>query len=276
MAKFYYNRLHLNVPDGTDKKILYFDGIRSAAAASYKDYAYKIIDVEEKDDIIAGTLVKYDPYGRGEYLNEKTGRVEKGGTVNTIVAKSLFFIQVSESVIAFKEIPNIISKMMFNRMFKELFDINNKGKYYDFSMTSITEQYSFVDKVSTLSRIKKIKITLVPSNPRNADIWRSMDERLRKNNISRYNEVQETSRPEGIILDDETKSKMYMSEDGYGVSTAMGYDESGDIVSLTTKQSNKEVVTELPSEVESSGNFDKIFGYFSSTFDKISERTKKA
>lgn len=276
MSKFYFNRLHLNVPEGTNKSTLYFDGIRSNASAGYNEYAYKIINVESKDNFILGTLVKYDPYGKGEYLNESTGKVEKGGTVNTVVAKSTFVIQVDESVIAFKEVPNVISKTMFNRMFKELFDINNKDKYYDFSMTSITEQYSFVAKVETLKTICKINITLVPSNPRNADIWKNMDERLRNNNISRYRETQETNRPEGIKLDDETKSKMYMSEDGYGVSIASGYDDSGSIVTLTTKQSNKEVVTELPVDIESNGGFDKIIGYLRGTFNKISERTKKA
>ncbi|MFH7004234.1 DUF4747 family protein [Flavobacterium bizetiae] len=276
MSKFYFNRLHLNVPEGTNKSALYFDGIRSNASAGYNEYAYKIINVESKDNFILGTLVKYDPYGKGEYLNESTGKVEKGGTVNTVVAKSTFVIQVDESVIAFKEVPNVISKTMFNRMFKELFDINNKDKYYDFSMTSITEQYSFVAKVETLKTICKINITLVPSNPRNADIWKNMDERLRNNNISRYRETQETSRPEGIKLDDETKSKMYMSEDGYGVSIASGYDDSGSIVTLTTKQSNKEVVTELPIDIESNGGFDKIISYLRGTFNKISERTKKA
>jgi hypothetical protein len=276
MSKLYFNRLHLNVPDGTNKQVLYFDGIKSAAAAGFNDYSYKIINVESKGDFIFGTLIKYDPYGKGEYLSEVTGNVEKGGTVNTIVAKSIFIIQVSEAVIAFKEVPNVISKTMFNRMFKELFDINNKGKYYDFSMTSITEQYSFVEKVETLTKIKKISITLVPSNPRNADVWRNMDEKLRNNNISRYKEVQETNLPEGILLDDETKSKMYMSEDGYGVSQATGYDESGSIVTLTTKQSNKEIIAELPTEIESNGNFDAIISYLRGTFTKISERTKKA
>lgn len=276
MSKIYFNRLHLTVPENTNKRIFYIDGIKSAAAAGYKDYAYKIIDVESKDDFIMGKLVKYDPYGRGEFLDEKDGKVKKGGTVNTVVAKSIFIIQVSESVIAFKEIPNILSKMMFNRMFKELFNINNKGKLFDFSMTSITEQYSFVDKVATLKNINKVVISLVPSNPRNADIWKDMDERLRNNNITKYKEVQETFRPGGITIDEETKSKMYMSEDGYGESFASGTDALGNKVSITTKQHNKEVFTELPHEIENKGDFKSIINFLIGTFDKISERTKKA
>ncbi|MEW5677042.1 DUF4747 family protein [Flavobacterium enshiense] len=276
MSKILFNRLHLTVPEGVNKKVFYIDGIRSAAAAGFKDYAYKIVDVETHDDFIVGTLIKYDPYGKGEYFDEKKGKVEKGGTTNSIVAKSIFVIQVSESVIAFKDVPNIISRMMFTRMFTELFKINCEGKDFDFSMTSITEQYSFVEKVSTLKQIKKITISLVPSNPRNADIWKSMDERLRNNNIAKYKEVQETNKPGGITIDEETKSKMIMSEDGYGESTAQGFDESGANVTITTKQHNKEVSAVLPVDIESTGDSKTIINYLKATFDKISLRTKKA
>lgn len=272
MSKMFFNRLHLNLPDNRLKRPFIIDGIRSDAAAGFKDYAYKIVDVKTQDNYILGYLVKYDPYGRGEILDEDTGTVKPGGTINNIVAKSMFLINTDEMIIAYEEIQNLISKTMFVRMFSELFNINHVSQNYEFSLSSIREQYSFIEQVQNLREIKRVSISLVPSNPNNADLWRDTDERLQNNNITKYKEVQESNNPEGLVIDKETIAKMAMSEDGYGVAEAIGQDINGNSITITTKTRNQEIVQNLPDHVEQSG-LTNIINYLRQTFERIKQRT---
>lgn len=268
----FFNRLHLNLPDNRLKRPFIVDGIRSVAAAGFNDYSYKIIDIETFENYILGYLIKYDPYGRGEILDEETGTARPGGTVNNIVAKSVFLINTDEMIIAYEEIPNMISKTMFVRMFNELFRINHQGQDYEFSISSIKEQYSFIQHVQTMREIKKISISLVPSNPSNADLWRDTDERLQNNNITKYREIQESNTTEGLIIDEETIAKIAMSEDGYGTAEASGQDENGNPITITTKTRDQEITQNLPDHIERSG-MSNIINYLSRTFERIRQRT---
>ncbi|MFZ4105975.1 DUF4747 family protein [Flavobacterium sp.] len=272
MSKMFFNRLHLNLPDNRLKRPFIVDGIRSVAAAGFNDYSYKIIDIETIENYILGYLIKYDPYGRGEILDEETGTARPGGTVNNIVAKSVFLINTDEMIIAYEEIQNMISKTMFVRMFNELFRINHEGQDYEFSISSIKEQYSFIQHVQTMREIKKISISLVPSNPNNADLWRDTDERLQNNNITKYREIQESNTTEGLIIDEETIAKIAMSEDGYGTAEASGQDENGNPITITTKTRDQEITQNLPVHIERSG-MSNIINYLSRTFERIRQRT---
>jgi hypothetical protein len=272
MSKMFFNRLHLNLPDNRLKRPFIVDGIRSVAAAGFNDYSYKIIDIETIENYILGYLIKYDPYGRGEILDEETGTARPGGTVNNIVAKSVFLINTDEMIIAYEEIQNMISKTMFVRMFNELFRINHEGQDYEFSISSIKEQYSFIQHVQTMREIKKISISLVPSNPNNADLWRDTDERLQNNNITKYREIQESNTTEGLIIDEETIAKIAMSEDGYGTAEASGQDENGNPITITTKTRDQEITQNLPDHIEKSG-MSNIINYLSRTFERIRQRT---
>jgi hypothetical protein len=272
MPKMYFNRLHLNVTENQRKDIFIIDGIRSAASAGFNDYSYKIVDVVTHENYIMGYLVKYDPYGRGEILDETTGTVKRGGTKNNIVGKSLFIINTTEMIIAFEEIKNLISKRMFERMFKELFKTNHQGRIFEFSISTISEKYSFIEKVQKLHHINHVSISLVPSNPSNADLWRNTDERMQENRITKYKEIQESSNEEGIIIDKETIAKMAMSEDGYGVAIARGKDAEGNPMTITTTSKEQEITQVLPENIER-GGLQGIINYLSRTFESIRYRT---
>jgi hypothetical protein len=272
MPKMYFNRLHLNVTENERKDLFIIDGIRSEASAGFNDYSYKIVDVVTYENYIMGYLIKYDPYGRGEVLDETTGTVRRGGTINNIVGKSLFIINTTEMIIAFEEIKNVISKIMFERMFLNLFKTNHQGKTFEFFISTISEKYSFIEKVKKLHNINRVSIMLVPSNPNNADLWRDTDERMQENNITKYKEIQESSNDEGIIIDDETIAKMAMSEDGYGVASAQGKDADGNPMTITTTSKEQEITQVLPENIER-GGLPGIINYLSRTFERIRIRT---
>ncbi|TBX67484.1 DUF4747 family protein [Flavobacterium silvisoli] len=273
MSKLYFNRIHLEVPSNTNKRAFILDSLQGRAATPYNDFSYKISDLQILDDYVVGYMIKYDPYGRGEYLDENTGQRRRGGTVNNIVAKSLFILRLSEMVIAFEEITNHISKRNFKERLLEIVRENNPERNYDFSIRAITEEYSFVERVRTLRKINKITISLVPSNPRFSDRWRNVDERLRELHITSYKEIQESRSSEGIEIDEETESKMAMSEDGYGKSVASGFDETGRLITIATDQRNQEVSQDLPHSVEERG-FRSVIEHVTEKFNDIAARTE--
>jgi hypothetical protein len=115
-------------------------------------------------------------------------------------------------------------------------------------------------------------ITLFPSNPNFADRWKSIDERLRRNNINKYKEIQENTKPESqIIIDEETESKFLMSEDGYGKSDATGINEKGEEKTISTKDSEKIVTKQIPNDLEKAVDVLRIV---SETLQEIVNRTK--
>lgn len=276
MAKVFFSRIHLDLFDenlNKYKNVFLLDGLRSDVRYQYRDYAYRISNVESDDKYITGYLVKYDPKGRGEFFEEETGLIKNGGTINGVIAKSLFIIDIKEMIIAFKENSNYLTKPTFLKIIRELFAINQKGKEYDFEISTISEKYSFIEKVKEINSISKVSITLFPSNPSNADLWRSIDERLQENNISRYKESQESLKgKEGIVIDEITNAKFAMSEDGYGQADVVGKDKNGIPISITTKHKTKEITEVLPNNIEKQG-FKSIINYLSKTFNKIKQRT---
>jgi hypothetical protein len=149
------------------------------------------------------------------------------------------------------EVPNLISIHTFRRKFSILFEQNHDNFFTEFSISPIKEQYSFIEKIKTFKSVKRIAITLFPSNPNYADRWKSIDERLRRNEIDKLREIQETKKPNASIkVDEETESKFMMSEDGYGECDAFGITENGEEKRISTKDRQKNVNTNLPNDMD--------------------------
>jgi hypothetical protein len=155
--------------------------------------------------------------------------------------------------------------------FIELFELNHDNFFVEFSISPIKEQYSFVERIQLFRAVKKISITLYPSNPNFAERWQSIDERMRRNNVTKYKETQENNRTgEHLVIDEETESKFLMSEDGYGVSSATGIDENGNENTITTEEGNKHISTNVNSSMES---VSEILQYLQDTLASIIRRT---
>lgn len=275
MAKFVFNRYHLEVSEKIENKLQFIlDGLIIKSSTSFNKHAYKLIDVKFKDNYISGFLIKYDPYSIDEVFDEKNDKLSTDTIKNKIVAKSYFIIDYKESLLIFEEVPNQISKVTFRERFKELFVENHKEKgTVLIDISGIIEQYTFLEKVKELKKVEKIILKLVPSNPRFSDRWKSVDERLRENNIGKYKEIQETKSNLGIKIDDETESKILMSEDGYGDTEVYGKDENNTETLLTTKSKERVVSVDVPKNIFALGLV-AVINYMDKTLNRIKERTK--
>jgi hypothetical protein len=279
MSKLLFNRYHfLTSIDVKDKLDFLSTGISEGASYSNGNFVYKFIETEsisdETSQYIVGYLVKYSPHGYGEVFDETSGTVKYGEIKNKVIAKSLFIIDLLESVIVFQEVYNLLTKGIFIRAFNQLFS-SQFEMFVEFEISGIKEQYSFINQVKKLKKIERISISLVPSNPRFAENWKDIDERMRENNIDKYKEIQESTKGDfGIKLDKETEGKLQMSEDGYGESKASGIDENGNEIMISTVTKNQDVNEILPKEIENRGA-KSVLRFIHGTLQRIKDRTNK-
>lgn len=274
MAKFIFNRIHLDSSEKIENKVQFLmDGLISKSATSHNKYAYKLVDVELKDNYIYGYLIKYDPYSEDEVFDEENETLSKDGITNRIIAKSFFLINHKESLLIYETVPNQITSTTFTKRFRELFIDNHKEKRTAYiEISEIVEQYTFLEKVKSLKEIERISLILVPSNPRFADRWEAVDERLRENNIGRYQEIQEAKNRGGIIVDNETEDKILMTEDGYGSAKVKGIDQNGVPTNLTTKRNERAVSADVPRNIINQGMV-AVVNFLAGIIKKIKERT---
>jgi hypothetical protein len=256
MAKLYFSRYHIATgKDLTDKLDFILTGLRNDASDSDRGFLYKFFNSEivefEGIEYVTGELVKYNPDENEDVVDDETMTIKSANIHNRVVARARYIIDPTSSVLMHFEVPNLISIHTFRRKFSILFEQNHDNFFTEFSISPIKEQYSFIEKIKTFKSVKRIAITLFPSNPNYADRWKSIDERLRRNEIDKLREIQETKKPNASIkVDEETESKFMMSEDGYGECDAFGITENGEEKRISTKDRQKNVNTNLPNDMD--------------------------
>jgi hypothetical protein len=274
MARFIFNRFRVEASEKIENKLQFMlDGMTTESKTSYLKHAYKLVDVNVKNKFISGFLIKYDPYSVDEVFDDAKSKLSTDTIKNKVIAKSFFIVDYDNGLLIFEEIPNLISKNTFISRFKELFIDNHKDKRKVLiNISGIVEQYSFLERVKDLKKIEKITLNLVPSNPHFADRWEIVDERFKKLNIGKYREIQETKNNEGIIIDEETESKILMSEDGYGDTFVLGKDENNILTTISTKSKERTVTLDIPKSIFEQGLV-SIINFMEKTISKIKDRT---
>lgn len=274
MARFIFNRFRVEASEKIENKLQFMlDGMTTESKTSYLKHAYKLVEVNVKNNYISGLLIKYDPYSIDEVFDDANSKLSTDSIKNKIVAKSFFIVDYVNGLLIFEEVPNLISKNTFISRFKELFIQNHKEKRTVLiNISGIVEQYSFLERVKDLKKIEKITLNLVPSNPHFADRWEIVDDRFRKLNIGKYKEIQETKNIDGILIDEETESKILMSEDGYGDTSVLGKDEYNILTKISTKNKERTVTLEVPKNIFEQGLV-SIINFMEKTITKIKDRT---
>jgi len=277
MPRLLYTRYTiLSSVDITDKFDFLLNGLKNEAKVLYRNRIYGFFDTAvielEGKEYITGHLVKYNPKDTEEVVDEETNKLRDENLTNKVVAKGRFIIDPKSSILMFVESYDALLITGFINMFSQLFELNYTDILVELNINPIKEQYTFIEKVRTLKSIKKIGITLYPSNPNFAERWRKFDERLRENQITKYREVQENTKPDSsIVIDEDTESKFQMAEDGYGKSYAYGTSEEGEEKRISTNSVEKIISKPLPPNLD---NVVEVLRITAQTLQDIINRTK--
>lgn len=278
MKTIYYSRYHISTgKDLSDKVDFILTGLRNDASVPDRGFLYKFFNSEivvfNNIEYITGELVKYDPERVEEVVDDCDMTLKSEKLHNKVVAKVRYIIDPTSSMLVHFEVPNMISLSNFRKKFQLLFEQNHDNFFTEISLSPIKEQYSFIEKIKAFKALKKISITLYPSNPNFAERWRNIDERMRRNCVDKYRETQENQKPNAnIIIDEETENKFLMAEDGYGECDAYGINDIGEEKHISTKDTVKNVSTNLPDETTKA--LDILYN-ISETLKDIIKRTSK-
>lgn len=254
MATYYFSRLTLKTEiDYLNKAEFLLNGINSRAEVIWRNDNYKLLNGEiikvGSKIFVTGEMVKYKPIHEDERVNA-SNEAERVFIENKILARVRFFIDPEASIIAYEENRSYIPKDSFPQRFMDLFKQNYDDQVSDMTIESIADDYSFFRRIEEFAKIKKIEIRLTPSNPNNNDIWEDVDDDLKEREITAYRETQENKKKDGgIIVDDETRKKFYMSEDGYGKAKVDGYDKEGRYLVISTKDKKEHAKDQIPNDI---------------------------
>lgn len=270
--QYHFGRLNL-IAVYDNKKDYLEKGLKTQKVINDRNQRWGFFDVNliqiEGESYYSGYLVKYNPEGEEEEIvNLEEGRIEEQTFINSVRAKSRFFLNVRSGVIAFY-LRTGINKKQFKDFFCKIFELGHENFFVNTEIQDIENDYDFFNRIRKFETIFEVQIYLHPSNPSNHDRWKRVDERIKALNAYSYKEIiQGKKNDEGlkILDDDEFVSKIHMAQDGYGTAKVQGL-VGGEKDKAST---GKNPVTKLAS---GEGEARKILQELLPTFKSIFQRT---
>lgn len=255
---FYFGRLNL-IGVWENKRKFVYDALNTDVVEIRGKFKYGFFDVEELDldgePFVFGRLVKYKPLLEGEIVNEDKHELTGGGLPDGVVAKSEFFLNYRTGVVSYRPISNRLSANQFRELFAALIEAAHHNFFVDAEVESIDEDLVIEEALSTFKSVNRISVDLHPTNPSNREIYRRLDERLRRlraNRLKQTIESYEGGLDRSELKEDDTYRGLLMAVDGYGKGAIRGETQEGRKVTIYTDDSpvTKEIApSETPSEV---------------------------
>lgn len=239
---FLFGRLNV-LGKWDNKRSFLHQALSSGEIEKQRKFKYGIFNVEDLSldgEIFAsGQLVKYKPLLEGEIVDETKKQVVEGGLPDGVVAKSDFFLHYASGIIAYRPITNRLSEKQFRGMFSRLIEAGHYNFFISAEIRLIEEEYGIIEAVKKFDVIRRISIELHPTNPSNRDLYRCIDERLKKlraESMRQIVEAKEGGLNKDALSEDEVYKGIVMAADGYGRGRVQGILD-GASVTISTGQS---------------------------------------
>jgi len=268
---YYFGRFNV-IGIYEDKRDFLACGFNTAETISKNNHTWGFFEVDflqnEVGEFISGFLVKYNPEGAGEEVaNPVTRQLGEAIFLNSVAAKSRFFLHIKSGLVAYYLKPGI-NQLQFQEFFKDIFQKGHGEFFVNADIQNIEERQNFFERIEKLQKILRVSTRLHPSNPSNHDRWKKTDERLKSLGASSYSETYEAkSNSQGLDIkrDEDFCSKAHMAQDGYGKTKVKGMLDD-EVINVST---GEEPITALaPSEGEGTRILTEILPTFKSIFSR--------
>src|SRR5258708_4185795 len=227
-VRYYFGRLNL-IAQRQDKEKLLLEGVQGEQITIHRGLSWGFFDVStvttDLGTFICGFLARFRPLSKEEIAVPETHQIDRGMVANRVSAKARFFLHGESHIVAYHPFGRDISRSVFVNRFKELFEVNSGGFFIEAEILPIDEEQRIRTAMRTMQNISSIHVKLHPSNPSNRDVWKSVDERLRRMQCGSYKEHYDSdASSEGLKVseDSEINRKIAMAEDGYGTVYVVG------------------------------------------------------
>jgi hypothetical protein len=210
--------------------------------------------VEElSEEFVYGRLVKYKRLLEGEIVDEGSHRTVLGGLPYGIVAKSDFFLHYKSGVLAYRPIISKISANQFRLVFARLFEAGHDNFFVSAQVETVDEGIRIEEAIRTFDLIKKVSFDIHPTNPSNRDVYKRVDERLKRLQAEKLKQVVEANN-RGLnreaLLEDDIYRSLIMATDGYGNGAVYGVSEGRTMVITTGDSPVRKEILESPTPSE--------------------------
>ena len=226
-------------------------------------YEWTITDAldgrDESPSFVYGELSKFLPLGDVTVVDTAEKAKVERPTENLHVASAPFVYLPEFSGIAYLHVWNEIQEEIFPRRFKAIIENTYDNFFVRCDIEAISDYLSFVAKISRFERFIQISAKVYPPNPLFGNLWRSLEEYLRKRNLEELS-VKESAAEEGEGIRTElislmktlennespslehppslTDAALLMAADGYGSGKVVGV-ENGAVVVVRTIETKK-------------------------------------
>ncbi len=239
-GRYYVHRVS-KIGDVPVEKIL--DSIINSTYIHYNSYKFAFTGTILEEDYIFSFLTKYYPEDEVTIVDESTSHIEqkKQEIKNLVKAVCPFIFIPKKSIIAHLHVWNEITPENFAKIFPVLHDVKHNTMFSEIVIEPIADLEAFLNKLTKMTEISKIKSRIYPSNPHYSKYWKLLDEYLKKRNVQEMN-LSEESKLGGLktplveatqkILDNEDihdiedlnliEISVIMATDGYGNSEIQG------------------------------------------------------
>lgn len=270
---YYFGRLNI-IATYTNKNAFILEALRSSKIFQYRQSSWGFFEIETHDNgsYCSGWLAKYKPSAIEEVALPEQQALGGYPIPNLVSAKSRFFLHLDSGLVGFHPVTPDIPKEVFTERFCSCLENAYDKLLVSAEITFVEDEYEILEVLKTFSSIRQIDISLHPSNPSNRDLWKSVDERLRRLRATKYIEQYETNRPDGSLeaqSDAEIRSKITMAIDGYGRASVSGVVD-GKQKTITTEDNP---VTEEAQGDSAEAKF--VLETLKAAFDKIMRRFVK-
>lgn len=273
-SRFNFARLNV-IAEYSDKRSFLLKGLSGRQTRKVRSHLWGFFEVEELaeyKEYLTGYLTKLKPLYAEEVGDLETHQLGTADVANLAVAKSRFFLHVRTGIIAYHVISNHVPRNVFEEQFAKLFEEGHGKFFVSAELQTIEKRETFLKAIASMDRVSFLKIDLHPTNPAYNDIYREIDERMKRRRVKAYREefVGSGEGPGLSLTDDsDVASKVTMAEDGYGRAVASGI-RNGKRTTVATSQNPVSVQTETRDR--SAGQIlGSIVDEFAALFRRISE-----
>jgi len=250
---FFFGRLSIT-SYASDKRGLILAGLKTEKFHDKNEFKYGFFDIQEiNDEFVYGRLVKYKRILEGEIVDEQSHRTVVGGLPYGIVGKSDFFLHYKSGVIAYRPLASRISAKQFRFIFARLFEAGHDRFFVSAQVENIDEELRIEEAIGKLEIIRKISFDIHPTNPSNRDVYKRIDERLKRLKAQKLKQVVDAGEAglnRDALLDDDIYRSLVMATDGYGNGSLHGVSEGRKVVITTGDSPVRKEIVESPSASE--------------------------
>lgn len=178
-------------------------------------YEWTITDVfdgrDETPSFMYGELSKFLPLGDVTVVDTAEKAKLEQPTENLHVASAPFVYLPEFSGIAYLHVWNKIQEEVFPRRFKAIIESAYDNFFVRCDIEAISDYLSFIAKISRFERFIQISAKVYPPNPLFGNLWKNLEEYLRKRNLEELS-VKESAAEEGEGIHTEIPSLMEILE----------------------------------------------------------------